>query len=161
QNRQTTRDGLEKLIASENVTDRVKILPAVPYADLLNWTTSADIGVNVAPPDYSLNVRCFLPNKFFEYVMAGLPALSSPLEYIVEIVQAYGLGRVLPSLEPEDIARAINGMLADSAALLRQRRNALEIARSELHWGKESAHLRDLYAEICRKRGWRSEEVSQ
>jgi glycosyltransferase involved in cell wall biosynthesis len=38
------RAELDALIASEGVAERVKIIPAVPYEDLLPWTASADIG---------------------------------------------------------------------------------------------------------------------
>jgi glycosyltransferase involved in cell wall biosynthesis len=144
-NRKTTEAQLEALIASEGVTDRVKIIPPVPYAELLDWTASADIGLNVASPDYSLNVRYFLPNKLFEYLLAGLPVLSSPLEAMVEVITTYDTGQILPSLEPADIGAAINSMLADPAALERQRNNSLNAARNEFYWEKERSKLIDLY----------------
>jgi len=147
-NRKTTQAQLEALIASEGVAERVKILPPVPYAELLDWTASAGIGLNVASPGYSLNVRYFLPNKFFEYLMSGLPVLTSPLEAMVDVINTYDVGQVLPSLEPADIGKAINSMLADPAGLARKRSNALEAARKEFYWEKESARLIHLYQGI-------------
>jgi glycosyltransferase involved in cell wall biosynthesis len=147
-NRKTTQTQLEALIASEGVADRVKILPPVAYAELLDWTSSADIGLNVASPDYSLNVRYFLPNKLFEYLLAGVPVLSSSLEAMVEVINTYDVGQILPSLEPEDIGNAINRMLADPQGLARQRSHALEASRNELYWEKESTKLLDLYQSI-------------
>ncbi len=147
-NRKTTQAQLEELIASEGVADRVKIIPSVPYAELLDWTASADIGLNVASPDYSLNVRYFLPNKFFEYLMSGLPVLTSSLEAMVDVINTYDVGQVLPSLVPADIGEAINKMLADPAGLARKRSNALEAARKEFYWEKESSRLIDLYQGI-------------
>jgi glycosyltransferase involved in cell wall biosynthesis len=144
----TTQAQLTALIASEDVADRVKILPPVPYAELLDWTASADIGLNVASPDYSLNVRYFLPNKLFEYLMAGLPVLTSPLEAIVDVIKTYDVGQVLPSLAPADIGEAINRMLSDRAGLECQRSNALEAARNEFYWEKESLRLIHLYEGI-------------
>ena len=151
-NRKTTQAQLEGLIASEGVVDRVKILPPVPYAELLDWTASADIGLNVASPDYSLNVRYFLPNKFFEYLMAGLPVLTSPLQAMVAIINTYDVGQVLPSLAPADIGAAINKMLADPADLERKRANALEAGKKEFYWEKESSKLTHLYREIFQDR---------
>jgi glycosyltransferase involved in cell wall biosynthesis len=147
-NRKTTQAQLEALIASEGVADRVKIIPPVPYAELLEWTASADIGVNVASPDYSLNVRYFLPNKLFEYLMAGVPVLTSPLPAMVEVVNTHDAGQVLPSLEPADIGRAINSMLADPAALARMSSNALKATREEYNWETERSKLIDLYQGI-------------
>ena len=149
-NRGTTQTQLEALIASEGVADRVKILPPVPYAELLDWTASADIGLNVASPEYSLNVRYFLPNKLFEYLMAGLPVLTSPLEAMVDVVNTYDTGQVLPSLEPAAIGEAINRMLGDSAGLARTHRNALEAARKEFYWEKERVKLLSLYQNLFR-----------
>jgi glycosyltransferase involved in cell wall biosynthesis len=144
----TTQTQLEALIASEGVADRVKILPPVPYAELLYWTASADIGLTVASPDHSLNVRYYLPNKLFEYLMAGLPVLTSSLEAMVDVIKTYDVGQVLPSLAPADIGEAINRMLADPAGLARQRGNALEAARNEFFWEKESLRLIHLYQGI-------------
>jgi glycosyltransferase involved in cell wall biosynthesis len=67
---------LQSLIGSEGVADRVKILPPVPYEELLDWTASADIGLTILPPDYSLSIRKCLKNTFLEYLMSGLPILS-------------------------------------------------------------------------------------
>jgi glycosyltransferase involved in cell wall biosynthesis len=147
-NRKTTQAQLEALIASEGVEDRVKIIPPVPYKELLEWTSSADVGVNVASPSYSLNVQYFLPNKLFEYIMSGLPVLTSPLRAMVEVVKRYDVGQVFPSLEPADIGAAVNSILADPAGLARMRQNALTAARDELHWEKEQTKLIELYQGI-------------
>jgi glycosyltransferase involved in cell wall biosynthesis len=126
----------------------VKLLPAVPYAELLSWTASADLGLLVASPDYSLNVRMFLPNKLFEYIMAGVPVLTSALPAVVELVQAYGLGEVVSELTPQAIARTINGMFARPETLATMRQNALQAASSDLHWEKEQENLLQLYQQI-------------
>jgi glycosyltransferase involved in cell wall biosynthesis len=147
-----TQIQLEALIASERVEDRVKILPTVPYAELLNWTASADIGLNVLPPDHSLSIRWCLPNKFFEYLMAGLPVLTSQLDAVVEVIRTYDVGQVVFSTEPADIGAAINVMLADQEALARMRRNALQAAKQEFCWGKECQRLILLYQGILVKR---------
>ena len=144
----TTEAELKALIASEGVADRVKIIPAVPYEELLDWTASADIGLTILPPDYSTSIRKCLPNKFFEYLMAGLPVLSSELDAIVEMIKTYDVGRVVTSLAPADIAHAITAMLNDHVALDRMRRNALEIAHRDFYWEKESQKLVDLYQEL-------------
>jgi len=144
-----TQSELEAMIASEGVSDRVKIVPWVPYAELLDWTASADIGLAYFPGDYAPDhENAMLPNKLFEYVMVGLPGLASPLKAIAEVIRTYDVGQVLHSLAPADIGAAINAMLADHDALARMRQNALEAARSEFNWEKETPQLVHLYHRI-------------
>ena len=145
-----TPSELEALAESEGVTEGIRIIPPVPYEELLNWTASADIGVIVSSPDYSLNVRMSLPNKLFEYLMAGLPVLSSQLPAVAEVINTYDVGQILSSLAPAEIAAAINAMLEDQAALERMHRNALEAAQHEFYWEKERLQLLQLYDEILK-----------
>ncbi len=144
---------LKALILSEGVTDRVKIISAVPYEELLDWTASADLGLIVYSPDYSLNVQMCLPNKLFEYLMAGLPILSSQLDAVAEIINIYNVGQIVSSLAPADVSAAINAMLRDPAALDRMHHNALEAVRYEINWEKESQVLVHLYQIILKQEG--------
>lgn len=146
-----TLGGLEVLIEEEGVAERVKMMPPVPYEELLHWTASADIGLTIIPLDYTLNMRWALPNKFFEYLMAGLPVLSSPLDAISEMINTYKVGRIVPSLAPDDIGAAINAMLADGEGLAVMRQNALKVARAEFHWEKERQKLIRLYEDVLAK----------
>ncbi len=143
-----TKARLEGLIAEERATDRVRVMPPVPYNDLLNWTASADIGLIVNPPDYSLNNQVLLPNKLFEFIMAGLPVLSFPLESIVEVIKTHHVGRIIEAFSPQDIGLAINAMLADREGLEHMHRNALIAAQHELNWAREQQKLIDLYQGI-------------
>ena len=144
---------LRSLIESEGVAGSVKILPPVPYVELLDWTASADIGLNVLPPDHSLSIRKCLPNKFFEYLMAGLPVLSSNLEAVAEAIETYDVGRIVQSIAPRELAASINAMLADRDDLAHMSANALAIARQEFYWEKESQKLLDLYEGILSRYG--------
>lgn len=144
---------LEALIAREGVADRVKIIPQVPYEELLDWTASADIGLISSSPNFSLGVRYALPNKLFEYLMAGLPVLSLEVDSIANVLRTHDVGLVLSSLEPSAIAAGINTMLADREALARMQRNALEISQNEFNWEKESPRVIRLYREILALQG--------
>jgi glycosyltransferase involved in cell wall biosynthesis len=136
---------LRTLIAEVGVGERVVLTPAVPYADLLRVTAAADVGLIVYRPEYSLNVRYCLPNKLFEYLMAGVPVLASPLDAVAEILTSTDTGRVVTSLEPEAVAGAINTLLADEAERARLRENALRAARELFRWELEQRTLIALY----------------
>jgi glycosyltransferase involved in cell wall biosynthesis len=145
---QKTRSQLEALIVNEGVADRVKILPSVPYEELLDWTASADVGLNILPPDYSASIRRCLPNKLFEYLMAGIPVLTSELGAVVEVIKTYDVGQIVSSLDPADVGAAITTMLADTVALSRMRHNALDAAQREFCWEKEKQRLVHLYQSL-------------
>lgn len=142
---------LEELIARVGVAEHVKILPSVPYEELLDWTASADIGLLIYSPDFSLNVRMCLPNKLFEFLMAGLPVLASQLDAVAEVINTYDVGLIVPSLAPADIGAMINTMLTDTDELKRMHFNALRAALQELHWEKERQELTHLYADVLAK----------
>jgi glycosyltransferase involved in cell wall biosynthesis len=139
---------LEALIDSEGLADRVKIVPPVPYTELLDWTASADIGLIIFPVDGSEGLRMCLPNKLFEYLMAGLPILATPLDAVSDILRTYDVGQIVSSLLPADVGAAINAMMADAAACERMRHNALSAAQRELCWEKERQQLITLYSRI-------------
>jgi glycosyltransferase involved in cell wall biosynthesis len=145
----STQAELEALIERTGVSDRVRLLPPVPYAELLDWTASADIGLIVYPPGYAPNVAMMLPNKLFEYLMAGVPVLASDLVSVTEVITTYDVGRVLSSPEPAAIAEAITSMLADRGALARMRINALEASRRVFSWDREREELVQLYWQIA------------
>jgi len=143
---------LQSLIASEGVADRVKLLPPVPYEQLLDWTASADIGLTLLPPDYSLSIRWCLPNKLFEYLMAGLPILSSQLDAVAEVIKTYEVGQIAPSLEPAAIAATITRMMADRSMLQQMRANALRAAQ-KFCWEEEKQQLICLYQSFLLRGG--------
>jgi glycosyltransferase involved in cell wall biosynthesis len=147
----STQAELEALVAKEGVAERVKIIPPVAYEELLDWTSSADIGAIAYAPDHSINARVELPNKLFEYLMAGLPVIASQLPAVAEIIETYDVGRVLSSVEPAAIGAEINAMLADRVRLERMQRNALEASLHDLNWEKEGQQLLRLYHNILLK----------
>lgn len=143
-----TRPALAAQIDRDGMSDRARLLPLVPYEELLDWTASADLGLIIYPPGQSLNVLYCLPNKLFEYLMSGVPVLSSPLVAVVEVLSTYQVGAVVNSTEPRDIAHAINALLADPSSLAQLRRNALVASAGALRWEVEREALITLYQRV-------------
>ena len=62
--------------------------PAVPIDQIIEFTSSADVGIFFLPFDISLSYRHSMPNKFFEYLMGGLPVIvSDNLEYLSDEIR--------------------------------------------------------------------------
>lgn len=141
-------DDLGKLIEREGLQERVRIVPAVPYEELLDWTASADLGLIIFRPDITPNIKVCLPNKLFEFLMAGLPVLASDLPAVADLLSQYQVGRVLKSLEPRDIGAAITTMLEDCAGRAAMHERALDTSARELRWEVESQRLVHLYDDM-------------
>jgi glycosyltransferase involved in cell wall biosynthesis len=65
----------------------IHFYPAVPLDSIIYYTSSADIGIFYILGTPPLSYRYSLPNKFFEYLISGIPViLSDNLEYMSTIV---------------------------------------------------------------------------
>jgi glycogen synthase len=137
-------DQLRDLVKEKRVEDRVSFASPVPMTDLVRAASEAEIGVIPYIP-VCLNNRFCLPNKIFEYMMAGLALAGSDLPELRRIIMGYNLGGVFNPEEPQDIARALNELLADDAALEKMRRNALDASMTVFNWDIEGQKLLRLY----------------
>lgn len=98
---------------------------AVAPEIVLEYTASADIGVSFIE-NTCLSYFFCLPNKLFEYAMAGLPVIVSDMKEMKEMVERYNMGVVVTSETTEAINGAIEQILASDMATLK--RNARRCA---------------------------------
>ncbi len=125
---------LARRILSAGVGDRVVLAPPVPMIDLVKEAARFDIGLFALPGHSQQNVHV-LPNKFFEYTMAGLALCVSDLPEMTALLRQHELGRSIPEVTPRAIADAINGFERDEINACKLR--ALEAART-LNWEAEA-----------------------
>ncbi len=101
---------LQEMSRLNGVRDKVIFKGIVPYRDLLNWTASADIGLNVIE-DVSFSYKLALPNKLFEYCMSGVPVISSRLPAIEKIYEEFKIGELIDTdCSPEKLSEIIRTM---------------------------------------------------
>jgi len=81
--------------------------PAVSPDVLLTYTASAHVGVCPIQDD-CLSYRLCLPNKMFEYLMAGLPVLVSNLPEMQKVLENKGVGLCLDNWTPQEILSALH-----------------------------------------------------
>ena len=115
--------------------------PAVPPERLLEYTAAADFGLSVIEAT-SLSYQYCMPNKLFEYVMAGKPVLVSPTREQSEFVRAHGIGEVAAATSPAAIGEAVLRLLARAPAALRA---ALARTAEQYCWEGQEARLETLY----------------
>lgn len=136
------RTVLADLALGLGVADRVELLDPVTPARALDAMREADVGLALIQP-VCLSYRLTLPNKLFEYVLAGLPVLATDLPAIGEFVREHGVGVTVPPGDPTALAAGLRAVL-DPATGTRLRR-AVVAAQPVLSWRHESERLADVY----------------
>jgi glycosyltransferase involved in cell wall biosynthesis len=138
---------LRARIAERRLEGRVALLQPVSMTTLVREAAAYDVGLSVLPA-HSRNNEFALPNKFFEYIMAGLAVCVTDLPEMAPLVREYGLGVTLPSLDPAAIAAVINAL--DRETIDGYKRNALKAAR-ELCWERESERMLSAYSAVLQR----------
>ena len=104
------KNQLKEYVAQEGLGERVRFLAKVDPSILLDYTASADIGVTLLE-DTCLNHRFALPNKLFEYFMAGVPVLASDLPEIRRVVDAFDVGVLVDPSRVDDVASGLRKLV--------------------------------------------------
>jgi len=141
------RSALIRYASSKPYRERIKFHDPVSLESLLNYTASADLGV-VPLLNVSLNNYYGLPNKLFEYIMAGVPVAASDFPEVKKVVVRGKVGDVFNAEDPKSITTAIKRILGDIALREKMRRNALELARTKYNWEIEEKKLIKVYKEL-------------
>jgi glycosyltransferase involved in cell wall biosynthesis len=126
-----------------NLSDKVQFRKKVPFEELWNYTSHADIGISL-DKDTNVNYKYSLPNKIFDFVHAGVPVLASDLVEIRKIFFRFNIGDLISSHDPRHIADKVNAMLSDSGKMKLWKENALDAAQ-ELCWQREEVVLDAIY----------------
>ena len=129
-------DALRERAKARGVADRVSFAPRVSPERLVAEAAAADIGY-LALPGTTEHYEFALPNKLFEYLMAGLPVMATPRIEMAAMISSTRSG-FITELDPQSLAATLNGMnLADLNAM---RRAALTAAQ-RLNWEHEKSLL--------------------
>ncbi len=137
------RPVLEADIRERGLSDRVKFFGPIPNNELLQWTAAADIGLcNIV--NSSLSYYTSLPNKLFEYIIAGIAVIGSDSPEIGRIVAEEGVGEVADPVDPEALAKATQTILGN----LDKYRTATKSAALRYNWGIEEQKLLDVYRRL-------------
>lgn len=141
------REHLEALIAEAGVADRVRLLPPVPMTELVTAASAFDIGL-MALPGHSAHNRFALPNKIFEYMMAGLALCVSDLPAMADIVASSGAGVRMRDVTPEAIAEPLNRLAPHQ--IDKMKKAALSAAHM-YNWQTEGGRFMELLNRISLK----------
>jgi glycosyltransferase involved in cell wall biosynthesis len=111
------RAKLGRLVDSLGLDGRVEVAEPVPADSLVQSLAGFDVGLIINRP-VTRNDELVLPNKLFEYMMAGLAVVSPDLPVSGAFVRDRRIGMTFPPGDTAAMGRAI-GSLAGDAELLR------------------------------------------
>ncbi len=130
---------LKQIVAEQGLEKRVFFLGKVPSEQILNYTAGADIGVIPYQP-IDLNHELCSPNKFFEYVLAGVPIVAHKLLFFEDMAAKHGGVTVGDLNTVAGMYEAINKLLAEPDKLV-QLQTEVKLAAQVLNWQTEAKKL--------------------
>ena len=140
---------LKELIKENNVGSKVELKGMLSPDELWLVSQQAAIGMGVAE-NTGINQYLALPNKFFDYIHAGLPQVAMKFPEYVKINHEFEVAVLVDNLNPASIASVVNNLMDDAVLYNRLRENCLR-ARQVLNWQHEEKKLLDFYQLVFSK----------
>lgn len=137
---------LKSLKAEYKLENKIELKGMMSPEKIRKISQQATIGMALAEKE-GLNQYLALPNKFFDYVHAGLPQITMNYPEYVKINNQFEVAILLEDLDPKKIAAAINNLLTDEILLRKLKNNCIK-AREELNWQIEEKKLIAFYHSV-------------
>ncbi|HEX7905550.1 MAG TPA: glycosyltransferase [Chitinophagaceae bacterium] len=137
---------LKQLINDHQLNNKIELKGMLTPDDLWKVSQQAYMGIAVAENE-GLNQYYALPNKFFDYLHAGLPQVTMDYPEYQKLNKQYEVALLIDNLAPERIAAAINNLLNDDVMYERLRQSCLK-ARLEWNWQQEEKKLLAFYQPV-------------
>ncbi len=136
---------LKEIIKNYSLCNKIRIESSVAASRLVSYAhRDADIGY-FAQPQISPQKRYTLPNKFFEYTMAGLCLVVNKGYEMKKLCDHYQNGVFVNSLTKEDIAHCLNSLTPE--VIDRCKEKSLHAAK-ELCFDREGEKMIQEYASL-------------
>ena len=136
-------EALKALIKKYELGNKVELKGMLSPQHLQQITPTATLGIGFTERD-GLNQYLALPNKFFDYIHAGLPQLTMNFPEYGAVNKQFKVAMLLDDLDVDEIARTINAMMEDKALLEALHQNCMA-ARLVFNWQKEEKELLRFY----------------
>jgi glycosyltransferase involved in cell wall biosynthesis len=118
--------------------------PAVPIDEVLDYSSSADVGLFLLPPNSCLSYQFSLGNKFFEYLRAGLAVIVSDNPEMAAVVRRHNFGWIYDGREV-DFGAFVSKL---TKAEVDEKRSRAKKAADLYTWEREELVLKEMYASL-------------
>ncbi|OIR01172.1 glycosyl transferases group 1 [mine drainage metagenome] len=138
---------VKKLTEENNVADKVELKGYVSPDELSQLTPHAKFGLTLFEST-GLNQYQSLSNRFFDYIMAGIPQVCVDFPEYKKINDEFDIALMVENTEADTLAAAMNNLLNDAVVYERLKQNCLQ-AREILNWENEETKLKTFWKNIC------------
>ena len=125
------------------------MLPPLPKAELGKRMASADVGLMILA-----NVPTFYngtsPNKFFDYIAAGLPVLNNYPGWLADLIRKHQCGLAIEPDNPSAFADALSELADNPQRRAAMGHNARRLAEQEFSRDVLGERLADFIEETAR-----------
>ncbi len=140
---------VKELIRENNLEHKIKLLGYVLPDELKQITANATVGLTLFEST-GLNQYYSLSNRFFDYIMGGIPQLCVGYPEYQAIVNEFEVALLIENTDTATIASALNKLLSDRVLYNRLKKNTIE-ARNVLNWGNEEKKLIAFWRNVFEK----------
>ncbi|MCB0731157.1 MAG: glycosyltransferase, partial [Ignavibacteriae bacterium] len=116
---------------------------AVNHSELLNYTAGADIGLALIE-NISISYYYALPNKLFEYIMAGIPIFASNLPQMKKVIDEYNVGKYVDPENENEMIKNLEELIKDQKLLSDFSANCKKASKI-LNWENEFEKFKELH----------------
>jgi glycosyltransferase involved in cell wall biosynthesis len=135
---------LENLIKSySSKYKNIHFHSAVSPNEILTYTQDADIGICLIE-NVCLSYYLSLPNKLFEYIMAGIPSISSNFPEMDRILNDFQIGWTIEP-EEESLYNFVQNISPDEISVKRSHTNSY---RQTIGWQQEEKAMLEAYSRL-------------
>lgn len=138
-------DELKEIASTEKLNKKVIFLDPVSYKELINYTSSADLGV-ITLEATNLNNMYALPNKLFEYLAAGIAIICPDFPDMSSIV-SQGAGVTFKHDNWDDLAKKITSLIRGNK-ISQMKKTSRELFASRYNWDLQKRTLQNVYKDL-------------
>jgi glycogen(starch) synthase len=131
-------------IDRRGLADRVRVADPLPPSEALAALNEFDVGLIFDRPR-TRNSDLSVPNKLFEYLMAGLAVVAPHLETLGPFITEERIGRTYDPYRPEELQRMLEELARDRPALAEAQARSRALALDRLNAESAAATLAEAW----------------
>lgn len=141
------QDSLVQRAEKLGVSERFRMLPPVPYPNVVEYIKGANLGIISVEP-VTLSYELCMPNKLFELSFADVPILSNKLPEIERFVEEIGNGRCVDFEDKAHLGAHINEMIFFGSEYKHAANSKATENLEKYSWTTQMKKLKDIYESL-------------